>query len=240
MSDFWSDHSSTSSAQPSNGARCLIFGQTIRLLPYFMCANSKSSGETAQMRRLAWAFAGRLCDKYHNLMSWLIFVTDWFRSRRKPADVYSNCSYRYYRRGPRCIIYHTQPEDDSVTEEITEPDQQRMDTEADQTAWTRSYHGNNWAAARLNQQNDVHPAKTSINLGIRPVWSESLLSALRKLRSLATHWAHSEGSDQIGQMLRLIRVFAGRTGHFVSFVMRQLIFLYVFTYDQLAKAYNIM
>ena len=25
------------------------------------------------MRRLAWAFAGRLCDKYHNLMSWLIY-----------------------------------------------------------------------------------------------------------------------------------------------------------------------
>ena len=23
------------------------------------------------MRRLAWAFAGRLCGKYHNLMSWL-------------------------------------------------------------------------------------------------------------------------------------------------------------------------
>ena len=27
----------------------------------------------ARMRRLAWAFAGRLCDKYHNLMSWLKF-----------------------------------------------------------------------------------------------------------------------------------------------------------------------
>ena len=26
------------------------------------------------MRRLAWAFAARLCDKYHNLMSWLISV----------------------------------------------------------------------------------------------------------------------------------------------------------------------
>ena len=26
----------------------------------------------AQMHRLAWAFADRLCDKYHNLMSWLI------------------------------------------------------------------------------------------------------------------------------------------------------------------------
>ena len=37
-----------------------------------MCANSEGSGETARMRRLAWAFAGRLCDKYHNLMSWLI------------------------------------------------------------------------------------------------------------------------------------------------------------------------
>ena len=33
------------------------------LLPYFMCANSKGSAETARMRRLAWAFAGRLCDK---------------------------------------------------------------------------------------------------------------------------------------------------------------------------------
>ena len=35
-------------------------------------------------------------------------------------------------------------------------------------------------------------AKIQISLGIRPVWSESLLSAWRKLGSLATHWAHSE------------------------------------------------
>ena len=33
-----------------------------------MCANSEGSGETVWMGRLAWAFAGRLCDKYHNLM----------------------------------------------------------------------------------------------------------------------------------------------------------------------------
>ena len=32
--------------------------------------------ETAQVRRLAWAFAGRICDKYHNLMSWLISSID--------------------------------------------------------------------------------------------------------------------------------------------------------------------
>ena len=46
---------------------------------------------------------------------------------------------------------------------------------------------------------------------IRPVWSESSLSAWRKLGSLATHWAHSEDSDQTGCMPRLIWVFAGRT-----------------------------
>ena len=49
MSDFQSDPSSTS---------------------ILMCANSEGSGETARMGTLAWAFAGHLCDKYHNLMSW--------------------------------------------------------------------------------------------------------------------------------------------------------------------------
>ena len=33
----------------------------------------------------------------------------------------------------------------------------------------------------------VRPAKTQISLGMRPVWSESSLSAWRKLGSLATH-----------------------------------------------------
>ena len=48
-------------------------------------------------------------------------------------------------------------------------------------------------------------------MSVRPVWSESSLSAWRKLGSLATHWAHSEDSDQTGRMPRLIWVFAGRT-----------------------------
>ena len=56
--------------------RCLIFGWTLHLLQYFMYANRESSGETALMRRVAWAFAGRLCDKYHNLMSWLPYFSD--------------------------------------------------------------------------------------------------------------------------------------------------------------------
>ena len=50
----------------------------------------------------------------------------------------------------------------------------------------------------------VRPAKTQISLGI-----------------LATHWVHSEDSDQTGWMPRLIWVFAG-CSHFVGFVMRWL------------------
>ena len=61
VDSFFSMH-----AQPSSGARCLSFGQTLRLLPYFMCANSQGSGETA------WAFPDYLCGMYNNLMSCLI------------------------------------------------------------------------------------------------------------------------------------------------------------------------
>ena len=45
--------SSNTHAQQSSGATRLIFGQTLHLLPYFMCVNSEGSGETAQMRSLA-------------------------------------------------------------------------------------------------------------------------------------------------------------------------------------------
>ena len=50
----------------------------------------------------------------------------------------------------------------------------------------------------------VRPEKTQISLGIRPVWSESSLSAWRKLGSLATHWTHSEDSDQTGRTVTLL------------------------------------
>ena len=68
----------------------------------------------------------------------------------------------------------------------------------------------------------VRPAKTQTRLGIRPVWSVSSLCAWRNLGSLATHWALNEASYQTGRMTRLICVFAGRTGHFVGFVVRRL------------------
>ena len=61
-------------------ARCAIFATDMRIclkLPqglYYMSANSKGSGETALMRRLAWAFAGRLCDKYPFPIAWLNYL----------------------------------------------------------------------------------------------------------------------------------------------------------------------
>ena len=72
----------------------------------------------------------------------------------------------------------------------------------------------------------VRAEKIQISLDIHPVWSASSLSAWRKLGPLATYWTHSEDSDQTGRMPRLISVFAGRTCHFVGFVMRRLILHY--------------
>ena len=69
----------------------------------------------------------------------------------------------------------------------------------------------------------VLPVKTQISLCIFPVWSES---------SQCTQWvakhprflhADSEDSDQTGRISRLICVFAGRTDHFVGFILRWLI-----------------
>ena len=55
------------------------------------------------------------------------------------------------------------------------------------------------------------PSEDSDQPGHLPSLIRVLLSAWRKLGSLATHWAHSEDSDQTGQMPRLIWVFAGCT-----------------------------
>ena len=52
---------------------CFWNFKEITVLPYFMYVNSEGSGETVQMRRLTWAIAGGLCDKYHNLLGWLIY-----------------------------------------------------------------------------------------------------------------------------------------------------------------------
>ena len=98
-----------------------------------------------------------------------------------------------------------------------------------------------WAASWQNQQNGMctqrrlrHPPSLIRVFAVRMkkawvlsyplsaqrrLWSDwadaqadqSSLFAWRKLGSLATHWAHSEDSDQTGRMSSLIWVVAGRT-----------------------------
>ena len=71
---------------------------------------------------------------------------------------------------------------------------------------------------KTNKMN-VRPAKTQISLGIRPFWSESSLCAQWVAKDPNFLHADSEDSDQTRWMPRLIWVFAGRTYHFVDFVM---------------------
>ena len=68
----------------------------------------------------------------------------------------------------------------------------------------------------------VRPAKTQISLGIRPVWPESSQCAQWEAKDSAFLHADSEDSDQTRRMPRLIWAFAGRTGHFVGFVVMRL------------------
>ena len=73
----------------------------------------------------------------------------------------------------------------------------------------------------INQQNDCAPSED------RSAWASSQSDQ----SSLCAQWvakdpsflhADREDSDQTGRMSRLIWVFAGRTCHFVGFVMRRL------------------
>ena len=54
----------TAHAQPFRGARDLVFCLKVPLDSMLVWASSGGSGETARMRRLAWTFAARICDKY--------------------------------------------------------------------------------------------------------------------------------------------------------------------------------
>ena len=83
----------------------------------------------------------------------------------------------------------------------------------------------------------VRPANTQISLGIRPVWSESSLSAWRKLGFLATQWAHSEDwSDWADAQADLSLRWAHN--HFVGFVMSWLKFMSVVTVDKTHSSWN--
>ena len=88
----------------------------------------------------------------------------------------------------------------------------------------------NWAASWQNQQNGMCAQQRH-----RSAWA----SAQSDQSSLCAQWVakdssflhvDNEDSDQTGWMPRLIWGFAGRTGHFVGFVMRQLNLLLLLLY----------
>ena len=54
----------TAHVQPFRGARDLAFCLKVPLDSLLVWASSEGSGETAQMRSLAWTFAARIGDKY--------------------------------------------------------------------------------------------------------------------------------------------------------------------------------
>ena len=87
----------------------------------------------------------------------------------------------------------------------------------------------NWAVAWQNQQNGMCAqqrlrsawASAQSDQGC-PGWSEFSLCAQWIAKESSFLHADSEDSDQTGRMPRLIWVFAGRTNHFVGFVVRRL------------------
>ena len=103
-----------------------------------------------------------------------------------------------------------------------------------------NFYGNHVIEPHHDKTNKVTvcPAKTQISLGIRPVWSESSLCAQWVAKDPRFLHADSVDFDQTGRMHRLIWVFAGRTCHFVGFVMRRLILLLIWLAWVASHVYN--
>ena len=81
---------------PLYGLQICVFCLTLPRGLCYMSANSKRSGETALMRRLAWAFAGHLCDKCLFLMCWI--------NKRQPGRVnWALTACEMYRCSSSCV-----------------------------------------------------------------------------------------------------------------------------------------
>ena len=69
---------STAHAQPFRGAMDLAFCLKVPLDSLLVWASSEGSGETARMRKLAWTFAARICDKYQIRLTRSILLVCYF------------------------------------------------------------------------------------------------------------------------------------------------------------------
>ena len=67
----------TAHAQPFREASDLAFCLKVPLDSLLVWASSGGSGETAQMRRLAWTFAARIDDKYQIRLTRSIYLLTW-------------------------------------------------------------------------------------------------------------------------------------------------------------------
>ena len=163
--------------------------------PKVLHADSEDSDQTGRMPRLIWVFAGRTVTllvlscrgsvlQCSGTKSLPIATVGYFRQKNTKWCM-PTCG-KLQKPDYQCRCHRKR---DSSYKIATAIKMSRLVTKPTK-----------WVCAQRRQ----------ISLGIRPVWSESSLSAWRQLGSLPTHWAHSEDPDQTGRMPRLIWVFAGR------------------------------
>ena len=168
-----------------------------------MWANSEGSVETADAQaRLACAFAVPIRDKYPFLMSHFRYTVSYIFSKNFVNSL--SCQSK-----KKCI---------TIVDLV--PKQQLSDKGKIfgiaflsriyrlYNHWASMYFENEPRHDKTNKMS-VRPAKTQINLGIRPVWSESSMCAQWVANDPSFLHADSEDSDQT--LIRLICVFAGRT-----------------------------
>ena len=166
------------------------------------------------MPRLIWVFAGRTCHCVGFVMRWLNYLFGWLKTVHARLND-ANVKYRSIMAKSRKNVFG------NLGPGKTQKGLFSYRLGISDTAKVLYYPGRKqqryWSNCTYEPRHDktnkmtVRPAKTHISLGIHPVWSESSLSAWRKLWFLVTHWAHSKDSDQTGRMPRLIWVFAGHT-----------------------------
>ena len=77
---------------------------SVRPFVYFHTSCVRTAKAQAKLRRLAWAFAGGLCDKYHNIRSWLKYSDS--TSRQTEQTQIRLLLSQQSDQGLHCLPYH--------------------------------------------------------------------------------------------------------------------------------------
>ena len=80
--------------QPHSGTISPTIGMHLHLQSFYVYVSSYAPGKTVRVCRLVWAFAGRMFERYHNLMNWLVSLT----TMLKHAKIYLHlglCVFAY-------------------------------------------------------------------------------------------------------------------------------------------------